>query len=66
MIDGPMYTGFIGPGMLTGAILGLDGSTTSVPTTDTIVEVVEHCVKDDKEAGNFKPLELQIMFVVIL
>ncbi|OXU31631.1 hypothetical protein TSAR_016121 [Trichomalopsis sarcophagae] len=51
VIDGPMYTGFIGRGMLTAAVLGLDGSTTSIPTTDTIVKVVEHCVKNDKEAG---------------
>ncbi len=53
MIDGPMYAGFVGPGMLTAAVLGLpENSDTGVPSTDSIFNVIHHLSKDGQEQMN--------------
>ncbi|KAJ8679644.1 hypothetical protein QAD02_015431 [Eretmocerus hayati] len=52
LIDGPMYPGFIGPGMLTAAIFGLENSASCIPTTESIIEVINHVVKDKQQGVN--------------
>ncbi|XP_058805744.1 PTS-dependent dihydroxyacetone kinase 1, dihydroxyacetone-binding subunit DhaK-like [Phymastichus coffea] len=52
LIDGPMYAGFVGPGMLTAAVLGLHGTTSSMPSTDSIFEVINYVSKDEHHGVN--------------
>lgn len=52
IIDGPMYAGFVGPGMLSAAVLALHGSASSIPTSDAIFEVINHAVRDEQQTLN--------------
>lgn len=53
-----MYAGFVGPGMLTAAVLGLHGTTSSIPSTDSIFEVINYVSKDEHHGVNGKYMVL--------
>ncbi|XP_014219501.1 triokinase/FMN cyclase-like [Copidosoma floridanum] len=49
VVEGLMYAGFVGPGMLTGAVLGLHQSLSYTPSSDSILEAINHVVLSDQE-----------------
>lgn len=48
-----MYAGFVGPGMLTAAVLGLpENSTPGIPSAESIFDVIQRVAKDEEEKMN--------------
>ena len=53
LLDGPIYAGFVGPGMLTAAVFALHGtlSCSSQPiTSDQVFELINYLCKDEKQS----------------